>query len=112
MSESIAALNAAIALKLGWKNQRGMWVSKEAQALEEAGNPPLDLGQISPRNFCEDIATIWEVVENLPPNVVFGLIKIGKQWLCQMGPEDGKRVEIIADTAPLAVCRAFLKLNL
>lgn len=114
MTDFLAPLNAAVAAKLGWTQGKDVWhrpISLDAQKFAEIGNTPMDITRMIPLSFCEDIATMWEVVDNLPPEISFGLVRIGKKWLCQMGPEEGVKQETIEDTAPLAICKAFLKLK-
>lgn len=69
------------------------------------------------QDYCHSIAAAWEVVEyktKLNTGFVFGLGWRGDEgWWCKMeiGHIDPEvRVYETADTAPLAICLAFLKI--
>lgn len=65
-----------------------------------------------PHPFSTDIAAAWELVERLYVqwDGFFALLCDTGHWHCE-GVEDfmENRVHAIADTAPLAICRAFLR---
>ena len=114
MEQSLAAINIAVAQKLGGRSQRGLWIkpiSESAVEMDRTGHLPHDMTKLIPLRYCEDISAAWVIVDSLPEDVAFGLVKVGSQWLCQIGAEDGEKQEAVADAVPLAICKAFLKLE-
>jgi hypothetical protein len=72
-------------------------------------------------NYCHDIAAAWSIVERLKEHSIsLYLADPSAAWFCAIFPWDGvggdehsKRkgeVEAEAETAPKAICKAFLKL--
>lgn len=62
-----------------------------------------------PENYCHSIEAAWEIVLNDPRKVTIRKLYDGK-FSCEMAV-DGEIIERTADTAPMAICKAFLKLN-
>lgn len=99
-------INEAVARKLGWTEdiQKTQWYS-----------PPINnRGYIIPEppDFCHDIKAAWELVSVFyrfglsycvhPINEPF--------WECSWNDEKTETQSIMADTVPMAICLAFLKL--
>lgn len=67
----------------------------------------------SDRDYCHSIGAAWEIVEFLAPKY-FG-VSIGHGtnpdfWQCEIHGEKWEKIFERADTAPMAICLAFLKL--
>ena len=100
MEESLSdqEINEAVARKLGWTYDPKFqdW----ANAKDEVKPIP---------DFCHSIAAAWEVVEKLPSGFCLIRHEDGK-FLCMISanrPESGGP----QDTAPMAICMAFLRLE-
>ena len=80
--------------------------------------PPI---QIAYPAFSTDIASAWEIVESLEDNIVVerwerkvrGDMELSEQkrWRVAIRTGPHESLEAFADTAPEAICRAFLKLE-
>lgn len=61
-------------------------------------------------NYCHSIEAAWEVVEYMAEK---HLVRVGKQpvglWFCTLDYEPNDKGA--ADTAPMAICKSFLKLE-
>ena len=65
--------------------------------------------KVPPKNYCTDIKAAWEIVDKMP---WFCLSKDeGDKWSVwdMPGTEEAETI-CSADTAPMAICLAFLKL--
>lgn len=98
-------INEAIARELGYEDcGDGNWAR---------GGKDYDAGPL--KDYCRDIGAAWEVVENLKDNIVIDrwerkVEHEQKDWrvLIRVTPY-GPQIESFADTAPMAICLAFLK---
>ena len=94
---------------MGWYRVGAMWCkganSFAAQAEEVAGCPKI----WTPST---DIAAAWEVVEKLREKAWVSVTsgKTGNPCYCEVDVVGGEIWHVTADTAPLAICRAALKL--
>lgn len=66
-------------------------------------------------NYVRDIEAAWEIVDRVSKtNVIRVLGGFGGSWSCDIGNHAGAQSRVVvsesADTAPLAICLAFLKL--
>lgn len=82
-------INEAVARKLGW-----------------SGFHHAPMQEPAPKNFCGSIAAAWEIVEKL----------LSEDHAIRLYGRQGFTVNIdgweeTADTAPMAICLAFLKLE-
>jgi Phage ABA sandwich domain len=108
-------LNEAVARKLGWAQSSLLgWISPSTQyrkpddVICQKPNPP---------DFCHSIQAAWEIVEFMSSRRIgtylFG--GIGKAWHCDLhthpAGQDDPGVSQSAYSAPMAICRAFLKLT-
>jgi len=99
-------LNEAVARKLGyWKDD----------ILNSYTKGPNTVGPTP--NFCEDISAAWEIVTSFLATRSslrsFRLdINNTSRWYAQFRDAEYERLsyDAIAETAPLAICKAFLKL--
>ena len=75
------------------------------------------------KNYCTDIAAAWEIVEWLEANSMrIDLLNCYPAWIAEHPNEKWKvfiarfnvmhnpNMDVFADTAPMAICVAFLKL--
>jgi hypothetical protein len=67
-------------------------------------------------DYCRSIEAAWEIVEHLKFKASFDLVwnKRAEQWhleLTELSPTDSFLCEVEADTAPMAIVEAFLKLD-
>lgn len=101
-------LNESVARKLGWRlDSTGHWHS-----------PPVDghgscWDALPP--YSTDIKAAWEIVGCLEIDYWVALRRkpidgSKHEWSCVIGKEPESVEEAIADTAPRAICLAFLKL--
>lgn len=58
-------------------------------------------------DYCTSIAAAWEVVETNDNSYPSGIMKVGTKWLPIVRGRTCS--EYAADTAPMAICLAFLK---
>lgn len=105
-SFSDSEINEAVAKKLGWKKfdeHYQYWIPPDLAARDKYGDRPSHLPLYS-----QQIQAAWEVVEKCE---YFCLVKPlnNEKWKCDMGAKNDIIV-IWADTAPMAICLAFLKL--
>lgn len=68
----------------------------------------IDLGNLKPREYCHSIEAAFEILHK------FKSWTIGKHWeggfVCLL-MDGSKPIKAEADTAPMAICLAFLKLE-
>ncbi len=102
-------INEQVARKLGWVfTTTERWRSPE---------PNVSLTIYEPHNYCTDIKAAWEVVESLHPQHGIGLtqhLQPPYGWSCTMWTAMTQEPDftVRADTAPRAICLAFLKLDM
>ncbi len=101
-------INEAVARKLGWgeSGEEGRWVLP-SQGVKWLIDPP---------DFCHSIEAAWEVVESLHPQNGIALtqhLQPPYGWSCTMWTAMTEEPDftVRADTAPMAICLVFLKLN-
>ncbi len=85
-------INEAVALKLGWFEVAEVWMCPPGSNEIFSKLP----------DYCTSIAAAWEIVEK---QEYFKLVYAASSWRCEMG-----KIKEYADTAPMAICLAFLKL--
>jgi hypothetical protein len=62
-------------------------------------------------NFCEDIEAAWEIVGILrQQGFQVSIFMMQRYARCEIGPHEKPLYSESADTAPMAICLAFLKL--
>ena len=102
-------INEAVARKLGWEDfddpraTRFEWRRK-------SDNPKRDQFVVQLPDYCHDIKAAWEVVEKMASDGYS--ITVGQnpcRCLAWKTHEDFNAIQE-ADTAPMAICKAFLKL--
>lgn len=106
-------INEAVARKLGWTK---LYLSENIGVMNIAGKRrPTDTMDSTVPEYCERIMAAWEIMEWLTKNDYL-------PDLCYLPREQPWRFEIqppndmesnwseCADTAPMAICKAFLKL--
>lgn len=99
-------INEAVARKLGWVRLDGAPCWSDPYGLSHGD----DLGTGVP-DYCHSIEAIWEVVlkfglEDGAGNFELKTLGSDCHWYCELQGEIGE-----ADTAPMAICLAFLKLK-
>ena len=112
-----AEINEQVAGALGLvrdKHFPSIWYATgtlEACYDEKSGMTPIPSSRwLELPNYCTDIAAAWEIVEQLTKDG-FGLVYAG-QWQVTNGcGMDYEESIASADTAPMAICLAFLKLK-
>lgn len=107
-------LNEAVALKLGWVNLEWSEPSGLRPELsgKREGSPPF--GETVPA-YSTSIAAAWEIIQYCENELVLYQIDLswsrtGSSWHCTLGTKNQYNESVGADTAPLAICKAFLKL--
>lgn len=107
-------INEAVAVKLGWR-----------QCVHDHGNeirwnkPEMVNCAFRVPDYCRSIAAAWEVVEHLQGPSVNRIVQLtygnlDKKWSFGLRGDraaDIWEIWIDADTAPMAICLAFLKLE-
>lgn len=100
-------INEAVARKLGWKKEKGFWWSPIISEVPKlTTNNPLP-------DFCHSLEAAWEIVEWCKFHKrQIHLDTTNVSWVCLIGHSQHGIVVHSgeADTAPLAICLAFLKL--
>lgn len=109
-------LNEAVARKLkGWCSN-----CKCTYPVESAHhNCPGEFGNCHHADNCNlpayrtSIEAAWEIVDKIKETELFALCFHDGQWHCEINCCDGERpIDEEADTAPKAICLAFLKLEI
>lgn len=107
-------INEAVARNLGWKSRTKR--AKEAGKFisDFCAGDGHELGCEEPLDYNNDISAAWDIVDHLKPRRVDLCRREDGKWICKVWhPKiamQGIATEI-ADTAPMAVCKAFLKLE-
>ena len=116
------ALDAAVAEALGWKWMaypapatgkmlRGLYPPRRyKEEFAAKGDEPVGVFDVLP--YSTDIGTAWELIEELKDKhkLLAILMEWPKGWFVELCHTPIK-YRGIADTASLAICRAFLKAN-
>ena len=63
------------------------------------------------KNYCHSIEAAWEIVEQINQTYGFVLGKSGNKWIVSTTWDNDIESIAEADTAPMAICLAFLKLE-
>ena len=91
-------INEAVAIKLG-----------AVLRVKDCGAPFCEHSVPLIPDYCADIAAAWEVVEKMPEG--FCMWEAHRLWRVKILDEMGTgKILSEADTAPMAICLAFLKL--
>lgn len=103
-------LNEAVAKKLGWKEES---VPGQSAKLWCDPHPSGQRSQWSAPDYVHEIEAAWEIIEHLKTDEMgFSLEFESKLWSVGIGPVERNDAWTYedADTAPRAICLAFLKL--
>lgn len=100
MNMTDSEINEAVARKLGW-------TYFYSGAFSGWGKDALEPTQAQPNDYCHSIARAWDIVEKMPTFVV---AKLSSGWAANPQPP-GFLYLTKADTAPMAICLAFLKVE-
>ena len=98
-------INEAVARKLGYNVQYDgiYWEAVPDDVMAELHPLP---------DYCTQIAAAWEVVEKMSGDYEVTINAAHRKYWCHAaGPTWKQAVHAEADTAPMAICLAFLKLN-
>jgi hypothetical protein len=90
-------INEAVARKMGWKKVRGGWKRSSASRYQTI------FGRFN-HDYTHHIEAAWEIIN------AKRYVKLERQygkWICWIGDDVG----VEAETAPMAICKAFLKLD-
>lgn len=105
-------INELVAQKLGWTwNEKVGWRTADGKSyLQSSGLPTVDFKELP--DYCTDIKAAWEVVENLNQNgtTIAIVNRYDKEWSVKI-MDKPPGLEIVADTAPMAIALCFLKLS-
>lgn len=97
-------LNEAVAKKLGW----GWYAREDIEGWFKEGE--LYLKDLP--DYVHSIEAAWEIVDKIKETELFALCFHDLGWHCEINCCDGERpIDEEADTAPRAICEAFLKLK-
>lgn len=98
-------INVSIALLLGWVPNQNPNFKRD---MEKTWKSPSGGLSFLP-DYCGSIFAAWEIVEFVSHQFTLQRLEKSKKWICTMNEwgRDGS----VADTAPMAICLAFLKLN-
>ncbi len=91
-------INEAVARKLG------LWISD---------GPHSKIGPTFTKDipdYCTSIAAAWEIAEKIKNTTLFEILWHDGQWECQIASSEVTTVNATADTAPMAICLAYLKI--
>ena len=95
------AVNEAVAQKLGPNRKKYYETGDDDSMLH---HPSQISWEVIP-DYCTDIKAAWEIVESFPPKPQCYMTKFNEHWIVDIGNARGE-----ADTAPMAICLAFLKI--
>lgn len=108
-------LNEAVAKKMGYAvayaNMRGLKIplmrEKENKSLMTDGYSDVP-------NYCTDIGAAWKIVERCFSSFYLSFDECTETWFCRADccrvVEDSCKWRSESDTAPRAICEAFLKM--
>lgn len=96
-------INEAVARKLGWKSEKTIKHSNnncgpDCRIIEYDTTMP---------DYCHSIEAAWEIVDY--QSGCMSLRDLGLYWICEFFVSPEINVTQRADTAPMAICLAFLK---
>lgn len=101
-------LNEAVARKLGWQ----IMITGNIPAIMWRGNA---MNQREVPAYSTSIEAAWEIVEKVQngnPRYRIDLSWMDGKWACRLVTDPTEALKLtFADTAPLAICLAFLKLK-
>jgi hypothetical protein len=98
-------INEAVARKLGWKSRSQKYKETGNWATDWCPSEGHELGCEEPLDYCTSIAAAWEIVEKWD-TIQFERTN-GGRWILVV---DRNEIDAeYADTAPMAICLAFLK---
>jgi hypothetical protein len=105
-------INEAVAKKLGWeKHNRTCEQLTPGASIFTYGNHWYQEGALCRErmpNYCHSIEAAWEIVKNQTVT----LDNCHGVWHCGISVDTEEEwVEDVADTAPMAICKAFLTLK-
>lgn len=99
-------INESVARKLGWKE------CQCAPEVRDEHRRYMPSKHIMP-NYCGNIAAAWEVVEYLSKHYFSVSVSHDDErdlWQCAYEIREDPAIFATADTAPMAICEAFLKM--
>lgn len=99
-------LNEAVAKKLGWELWQGThWRRQTASSRPD--HIDHEISSFLP-DYCHSIEAAWEIVEKFPMQVG-GVMRVGTWYEPLVAGRT--REDLRANTAAMAICKAFLKLT-
>jgi hypothetical protein len=105
-------INEAVASKLGWRVAHGLGCMGVGTLITK---PDGTISMTDVPDYCTDISAAWEIVIKSFKSFYLFWDKCTDTWFCkwdnQRRPMEGCRYTAEADTAPMAICLAFLKLK-
>jgi len=112
-------INEAVAWKLGWTEAKLTLLNDLGHRYGHKFITPMDPDENQcdcPNtwthgiaDYCHSIEAAWEIVEHLRSRYTVGIFFGCKQP--QFTDQIGTNIEAVSDTAPMAICLAFLKLD-
>lgn len=102
-------LNEAVARKLGIKAKIILNKRHEFVYFKDGNYHKL-------KDYCHSIEAAWEIVAYCQNELILYQIDLswsrtGNSWFCTLGTKNQLNEPVGADTAPMAICKAFLKLK-
>lgn len=102
-------INEAVARKLGWHQptEGANWVNFEGKSMPDLGIYDFTYYP----DYCHSIQAAWEIVEMTHKNGFTIRFSVARNtWIAGYGDYgDDLDPQVEADTAPMAICLAFLK---
>lgn len=116
MTDDLDAINEQVALRLGWQKippgpstETGYWVREALRDDQGRVIRPKEFPFVA--DYARSIAAAWEIVEHKRDRFTIRYSAGRGCWICGWSTYgDDLEPEVEADTAPLAICKAFLKL--
>jgi hypothetical protein len=103
-------INEAVAKKLGPDRKKHFQAGFDDSHLQ---HPSLINYEVRP-NYCHSIAAAWEIVDHLIKTEFQVILNMDSWGQCACNIHERKEFRMVAteqaDTAPMAICKAFLKL--
>lgn len=104
-------LNEQVARKLGWTIIEGGRPDEEHYAPFNVMVRGEDKTQYAISNYCGSIQAAWIIVEKMRPDIV--IWDQGNRWIVSRSDFQGIGETLAeADTAPMAIVKAFLRVSL
>ena len=104
-------LNEEVSRKLGWIYDPNAYFGTPEYKMPGWRRKEGLLGVKDLPDYTGSISDAWEIINNFHEVTVGTILKEKYFWFCEIRIQEGNVVKEYADTAPMAICNAFLKIK-